>query len=240
MVEEEVQMRLKRTYPPLLKVSMYRLRTYGREQWLATLISCILAGSLVGCVNETQQSGSDSQIIPFALWNRWVYIDSLSTASQTAVDTITVTVISVRKDATGLWWKLENRFNPSIAANEFMLRNDSVFSLQRSESPAGTVPVVSLEYARPPLTDTLRYNSLFGGDVVIEKTLTAMISRNIQVPAATFSTYATVAYQVFPDHYREFLVRGAGVVRIEIRSDSSAFGPASFRSISLNSYALTN
>jgi hypothetical protein len=178
-----------------------------------------------------------SAILPLQIGNSWVYLDSLITPSETSIVTYTVSVHSARMEAGRYWWRLYNRFNPSIDAREFMAGGDSIYSLQYREAPTGLVGVVSLEYVLPGPADTLSFQSLYSGDAIIRKRATR-VAQEVHVPAGSFLGGVLYTYDINPEHYREVVVPGVGVLSCEIRADSSAFGPPWQRSIRLTAYEL--
>ena len=202
----------------------------------------LLAFLLVnGCQKENSVEpipARSRQIIPLAVGNHWTYLDSLLTTSGIFINTYTVSVDSLRIEGGTRWWKLRNTFNPSIAATEFTVRNDSVFSLQHTQSVAGLVPILSLEYLRPMEAETSSYHALFDGDVLISKSVTRLI-QPYPVGAGTFAGCLLYAYRIYPELYQEVLKPGIGILSCEIRADSSGlFGTAWQRKIKLVSYAL--
>jgi len=148
-----------------------------------------------------------------------------------------VSVLSVRIDGPDTWWKLQGWFNSSIAADEFTTHNDSVFSLQHTQTVAGLAPILSLEYIAPPSNDTLFFLSLFDGDVLLRKAVTRM-NGPYSGPTGTYADCTVYSYEVFPAHYREIVKPGIGVVVFEIFADSSINGPAWYQKSELTTYIL--
>jgi hypothetical protein len=176
-------------------------------------------------------------IIPLVLGNRWLYFDTLITQTSVHAISYEVIVVSVRRDGNSYWWKLQNRFNPSIASREFMAQGDSIFSLQYADSPYGWAPIASLEYLPPPLAGTLEFRSTFSGDAGITKSVTRL-NREHSTPAGTFNGCIVYMYDINPEHYQEIVVPGIGVLSCEIRADSTSSGPAWHRKIVLADYGL--
>lgn len=206
--------------------------------WL--ILSFVFAVCIFTCKDQgpTEHTESPRQIIPLAVGNHWTYVDSIFTTSGIFINTYTVSVDSVRIEGGARWWKLRNTFNPSIAANEFTVRNDSVFSRQHTRSLTGLVPILSLEYIRPLDRETSSYHALFDGDVMITKSVTRLIQA-YSVAAGTYTGCLLYTYPISPERYQEVLMPGVGILSCEIRADSSGlFGPAWQRKIKLVSYAL--
>ncbi len=208
-------------------------------------VATLLAASLLvflnvsGC-NEglvVQQLESSHALIPLALGNRWTYVDSVNTGDLIQVDTVTAVVESVRTLGGYTWWQLRSVFNPSIGSREFSVRNDSVFSLQYTKSPAGLAGRPSLEYVKPASSDTATFTSHFGGDVTITKS--AKLLRQVYASrAGVFLGAITFDYLIYPERYHEVLVPGLGVISCEIVSPPSVYGPGWSRSIQLLAYQL--
>ncbi len=181
---------------------------------------------------------ASSSLIPLAVGNVWTYADTVVRSTGTSVDTFQVTITGVRADSSGIWWKIDRPFNMSIAAEEFMTRDDSVFSLQTTETSHGPGAVVSLEYINPHNgSDTSRYHSVFDGDVLVEKSV-CRLGGECAVPAGTFTDCAVFTYSIFPEHYREIVKRGVGVVSLEIQADAFSGGAAWHRTIVLLNYQI--
>ena len=182
-------------------------------------------------------SRSSQSLIPFALGNRWTYSDSLVSDQGLWVRTFEVSVIDSRIIEARTWWRLQNAFNPSIAATEFAEVDDSTFSLQYTESPDGLKSIYSLEYILPSSTDSCNYYSLFYGDALIAKTA-LRLTKPYSVLAGTYSDCVLYTYKIFPEHYREILKPGIGILRCEIRADSSVWGAGWHRMITLLDYSI--
>jgi hypothetical protein len=206
------------------------------------MISLLLICVAISCQQESPTAVVPTPslgLFPFALGNKWKYVDSVFTASETFVDSFVVSVESTRSESGTTWCKLSHPFNPSIAATEFTIRNDSLFSLQYSESPHGIVTLSSLEYIPPLNTDTAHYQSHFDADVVITKSV-ARTHDSIFVPAGTFAGCAVYWYDIYPEHYREVLKPTVGILTCDIRADSThLYGSARRRHIQLISYEVT-
>ena len=205
------------------------------------IIFLTVVSAVPGC-NEsitTKQIENPGQFFRFAVGNRWTYVDSVISEGGISVDTFTVAVESVRTEGGTNWWTLRNRFNPSIAASEFMIKNDSVYSLQYTESSHGLAPIVSLEYIRPQPSDTSIYTSLFDGDVTLIKSAT-LLHHPYSVPAGTFSGCASYKYQIYPEHYHEILAPGVGILSCEILVEPSFDGAGWRRAMKLLDYKLVD
>ena len=159
--------------------------------------------------------------IPLALGNRWTYVDSLYANSGLVVDTISVLILSSRRDNVGLWWKISQPFNPSIAAVEFMASQDSIFSLQYAESPSGGLTSIrSLEYLSPLGSGPIAYDAILDGDVVIRKSILRS-TNTLSTKAGMFSTSLRVNYNIGGEEYKESVVPGVGMVDLEIVNNST-------------------
>ena len=208
------------------------MNTPGPGRWALALAFALAfavqLATLAGCGDDdpTQPPVTPSRLVPLGLGNYWTYVDSLVTSTGTYVDIDTVLVVAMRAEGAHTWFELQSTFSPSIGASEFMTRSDSVFSLQPTEAPGGQVAkVVSLEYIRAQDTDTSTYNSVFGGDVLLVKSVTAL-NQTHTVPAGSFTDCAAYDYEIFPEHYREVLKPGVGILSWDVRADSSVYGPA--------------
>jgi hypothetical protein len=175
----------------------------------------------------------------FALGNRWIYVDTIISSSGTVVNLDTVSVIGLRTEGSKSWWRLQNTFNPSIAATQFLLSNDSVFSLQQTETPSGPGSIVSLEYISSPTSDTSFYHSIFDADVLILKAVTRLNAQFL-TPAGSFDNCAVFMYEIYPEHYREIESPGIGILSCEVHKDSTErYGPGAHRKLTLVSYTLS-
>lgn len=217
-----------------------------RCRYLLPLFGFAAALAMVSCDDRDTLQPATGQppdlrfgILPLVIGNRWVYQDSLITSSSTRAITYAVSVLSVRCEGDKYWWTLQNRFNPSIDAREFMASNDSVFSLQHTDSPGGLAPVVSLEYIHPSEADTISYRSVFFGDAGVTKTVT-LLHQEYSGPAGRFTGCLLYTYDINPEHYREILAPDVGVLSCEIQCDSTFMGPAWRRSITLAAYELAH
>jgi hypothetical protein len=166
-------------------------------------------------------------LIPLAVGNQWTYVDSLFTGSTVSVDTYTVLVSSFRFESGKVWWQLQER-RPSSTINlvEIAARNDSIFSLQYNFQ----FPVSSLDYIPPPATDTLRFYSLLGGDVVLQKSV--WLNGVYAVPAGSFDSCAVFFSLATPGGFVEVLKAKIGIVQKEIHYERS------WRKVSLIHYEL--
>ena len=180
--------------------------------FLLTLPSC--KDSIINPIDNVKAS-----IIPFAIGNKWTYVDSLYTDSGIIVDTFVTEISYMRKENSLTWWEFSHWFNPSIYAREFTVTNDSIFSLQYNEGPHGIVSIKSLEYLYPINADTTFYRSLYDGDVVINKA--TLYSSTIVTPAYVFSESILIFYEVAEEFFREIVVPGIGMVDLTIENHST-------------------
>jgi hypothetical protein len=188
---------------------------------IAAIVYLVFLFAFQSCKDSSvNPSESKSPIIPFVLGNKWTYVDSLYTDSGIIVDTIVVTIDSMRYENSFTLWRFSHWFNPSIYAREFAVRNDSVFSLQYADGAHGLVPVRALEYLYPNGTDTAFYYSLYDGDVSIYKA-TVNSTAVIVIPANVFSQSIIVVYEVARELHREIVVPGIGMVDLDISNRSS-------------------
>lgn len=151
-------------------------------------------------------------LIPLAVGNRWTYRDSLFSGDSISTETYTIRVSSFRYDNGKVWWQLQQQW-PSSTVNlmEVTARNDSIFSLQYNFE----YPISVLEYIPPPSTDTLRFFSLFGGDVVIEKSV--WLAGEFIVPAGSFDSCAMFFSRITPVGFTEVLKPRIGIIQKEIQ-----------------------
>jgi hypothetical protein len=204
-------------------------------RWLLALGACLAC--LLGCGNDDPvvPPGTPPPLLPLAVGNRWLYVDSMITSAGTATHADTVVVLGLRSAGATTWYELRSSFNPSIAASEFATSNDSIFSLQYTEAPGGMAPVISLEYLPPPAAGSLVYTSVFDGDALFQKSVAAL-HETVTVPAGSFADCAVYEYQIYPEHYREIVKPGLGVLSWELRADASVYGPAWRRTRTLTGY----
>lgn len=154
--------------------------------------------------------------IPLAVGNKWTYRDSLFSGDSISTETYTIRVSSFRYDNGKVWWQLQQQW-PTSTMNlmEVTARNDSIFSLQYNFDH----PVSSLDYLPPPATDTLRFFSLSGGDVVIEKSV--WLAGEFIVPVGSFDSCAIFFSRITPDGFTEVLKPRIGIIQKEIQYTSS-------------------
>lgn len=151
-------------------------------------------------------------LFPLAVGNKWTYTDSLFSGGSVSAETYTIVVSGFRFENGKVWWQLlERRSSSTIDLVELMARNDSIFSLQYNFQ----YPVSSLEYIPPPTTkDTLRFYSLLGGDVIIQKSV--WLNGPYVVPAGSFDSCAVFFSMATPGGFIEVLKPKIGIIQKEI------------------------
>lgn len=166
-------------------------------------------------------------LFPLAVGNEWTYVDSLFSGQAVSVETYTLTVSTFRFENGKVWWQLQER-RPSSTMNliEITARNDSIFSLQYNFE----FPVSSLDYIPPSPTDTLHFYSLFGGDVILTKSV--WLNGSYIVPAGVFDSCAVFFSLVTPGGFTEILKPRIGIVQKEIQYERS------WRKVILTNYRL--
>jgi hypothetical protein len=189
-------------------------------QILRIITIVILLASVPSC-KETGVGPSESRNppIPFAVGNRWTYVDSFYTKTGLTVNTLTVTIVSSRKDSVGVWWRFNRSFNPSIVAVEFMCSGDSIFSLQYADAMSGLVPIRSLEYVCPLGRESTCYNATFDGDVNIDKSI-SYSRKPFSIAAGMFASSLVVRYEIGGEVYRETVAPNVGMVDLEVINNS--------------------
>lgn len=155
-------------------------------------------------------------LLPLAVGNEWTYTDSLFTSDSVSVETHTLTVSSYRFENGKVWWQIQDRrHGHTTNLVEVTARNDSIFSLQYNFQ----YPVSSLDYIPPSPTDTLRFSSLVGGDVIVQKSV--WLNGEYVVPAGSFDSCAVFFSRITPGGYTEVLKPKVGIVQKEIHYSSS-------------------
>lgn len=148
-----------------------------------------------------------NSLIPFAVGNRWTYIDSLFTDSPVAVETYSMSVVGFRRENGLVWWQLSDSRIPSTVI-EYAVRNDSILNLQYNFQN----PVESLEYIPAHAADTVQFLSMIGGDVMVSKYVYAL-NPGVIVPAGTFSGCIAVEMR---GGYQEILKPRLGLIQREV------------------------
>lgn len=221
----------------LIKMKMIMVM---RSVFSKGILSILLAFYGYGCTGDPTVgpiSHSD-QLVPLSVGNQWTYADSIFTSSGCSATSFTVTVKS-RIDTLGRkWWQIENAFNPSIASNMFSASSDSIFSLQKTESVSGMALVVSLEYVKPINHDSTRYRALFDGDAFLTKSALGL-NQPYSIAVGKFDNCILYTYDIYPEHYREIVSPGIGIIALEIQADSIRHvSPAWQRRIELIDYRI--
>src|SRR5258708_8327073 len=123
-----------------------------------SLCSAIICANIFSCKESTSPINVENSeplhlrnaFFPLAIANSWTYIDSLFTAADTTNTSYTISIVSVRTDTVGTWWKFKtNSASAGSFHSDLMERNDSVYSLQHNFE----FPVSSLEYIPPQSAD---------------------------------------------------------------------------------------
>jgi hypothetical protein len=212
-------------------VEQWRVQTMNR---LANFMIIILLP--LGCkesstsvTNPPEPVDFRQALIPLAVGNQWTYRDSLFAGDSISTETYTVRVSSFRYENDKVWWQLQQQWPVStMNLMEVTARNDSIFSLQYNFE----YPVSSLDYLPPPVTDTIRFFSLLGGDVVIEKSV--WLAGEFIVPAGSFDSCAIFFSRITPNGFTEVLKPRIGIIQKEIQYASSLR-----RKVVLTEYRLT-
>jgi hypothetical protein len=171
-------------------------------------------------------------LIPMAIGNFWIYIDSATGASG---NTIRVTGVENKDGYT--WWQLDNKsWAASALGNNFGVRNDTIFSKEQGKPPSSWI--ITKVFIKP-VDSSVVYMSAIGGDVIISITATHYKSQ-ITVPAGTFNEYFTYVYN--PGYMKDsvIIVPHIGIVARIYQSTGGIVGPAVLLKSYLKSYKILN
>ncbi len=117
----------------------------------------------ISCNPETNDHNPDvidGALIPSAIGNYWIYIDSLYIDGEfNSVSFDTMTIVDTMHTLGKKWWKVEGYRTLPYIWEYYAIENDSVYSIQ-----GGWSPILSLDYIYP--TDSLTVlQTLIEGDL---------------------------------------------------------------------------
>lgn len=167
------------------------------------------------CNDENNEDVLTRPLIPAAIGNYWVYVDSIWNDDQLIeVSFDTVTIIDTFMLDGHIWWEVEgHRPLPFIYA-EFAIRNDTIFSIQGSWTRE-----LSIDYIPPP--DTLvAYYSIYEGDLWIDRTA-IKYPEPIIVGLGSFIECGQYITEDDPYYWEEYVYPGIGIIVSKTFRDSN-------------------
>ena len=181
---------------------MKKSSLYFFSLFLSGLLGCTDNGTLP---SQEMPTGNDPRydgLIPMALGNYWVFVDSLNSQSDTSQ------VVGYENSSDFLWWKLNrSTYAMSDFTDDFAIRNDTVFVKEPIRGGAEIVAYVIV----PPTDTTTGYFYASGGDSWLYRQVT-FFHDGYTVPAGTFQDYACYVQDIGLGRDSLVIAPGVGVV----------------------------
>lgn len=156
---------------------------------LLSLLCSLFILAFIGCKDDVSNTTSQlpnaidptyDGLIPLAIGNYWVFVDSLQ------METDTAKIVGYENNSDLLWWKLnEQIFAMRDFSNNFAIRNDTVFIKEPLRGGGEIIAFVII----PPRDSSFAYYYLVGGDAYSRREVT-YYHDGFTVPAGTFQNYA--------------------------------------------------
>ena len=189
---------------------------------LTAIAFSLLTLFLNACEHSTEPTKlqKDDSLIPTAIGNFWVYVDSIIINDTLEVKTDTAMITGFKIVDGRKWWQLRNN---SIAMEllwpEFMVQNDSIYTWEHCRSGQ---QILGLKFV-PPQEETICFDRLLGCDTDLTVKV-SMKQEEYRSPLGTFNSYVLYDVNEGPTKNLFFVVPGVGILNNTLEGEIAGRG----------------